>query len=434
MQAELGRHLTFMRRTLFAAILLISTAAIVLVISKRLNILHGEPSIDTLRITVSTTIQTIATVAAISIAIMFLTAQLHPLGSMRSTIASLFRSIEFGLLILCVIVTLSLGLLIIGNVESIWRSQDYMVIEIVIILGITSILLIIPVMALQVENMSIILVAQKLAHRVTYKRINNYGLVEVQEVGNSGIVHYALMTHGLDYNRVDPLRPLHELIQIPIGTRDRLLLGQLIRMLLIPIAKVHGISWSIKSSAMMNDNKLAQFALHPYRSLQKHKPLERIVVTLHILHYCVRLGRNLQTQWTGLDIGRHGLIYNVGDLIVALNEENDSGQAIELCLYAIMHISLAYSEVKPYGRIEPLNILFNVAISLVNSDKPDQAKLCVQVLGCIHERTHQLSSDRSGKQELLLFDELKEEMNRATELSQGREDWLPGRENDDPWR
>src|SRR5206468_3256900 len=79
----------------------------------------------------------------------------------------------------------------------------------------------------------------------------------------------------------------------------------------------------------------------------------RVHTTLAILHYVVKRARNLRSEWDDRDIGRHGTITALGDLVMALSGVSGSEPAVRLALFAARQTAEYYADVKPFGRIEP---------------------------------------------------------------------------------
>lgn len=279
--------------------------------------------------------------------------------------------------------------------------------------------------------MNLVSVAQRLMSKVTIKGISRYGLGDVTFTEDRlGYLSYRLRTNALDYNREDPLRPTHEVVRMAIEGSDRLLLGQLIRVVLNTVARTYGVNYFYNNNQLERKPRRVSFSI-----INRSRDARgRLKMCLHILHYVVRLSRNLKEEWGSLDVGRHAAIFNIGDLVLSLSNRKDTSQAIDLSLFAIMHIALDYSKIKPYGRVEPGNILFAVCEVLHSRGHSAQAELCAEIMGVIRERTEQLSDPRIGDRLSDLPDSMRKVIEETTQLARSNTNFLPGNTYKDPWR
>lgn len=349
-------------------------------------------------------IPTTATFGVATLAIIFLTAQISAAYGKPAVLKELYRSndiyILFGFLLLSVV----------GGYISLVLNNDLTVtilesklLDSELILAIAAVLLILPTIMSQIENLDPVILASKLAARIKPKGIVEYGLTEVTLSENKKqVLGYKLVTVGLRPHSVDPLRPMHEIIMDAVKIRDRVLFGKLFRYLIQPIATVHGAFWDSRGvKEVENDNLVLS------EQNTKYKLDERVHLTLAVMHYAVKRARNLVTEWGNLDIARHGILTGIGDLIRNLARIKGTEASIQICLYAVSKIETYYLEITPYGRVEPMNAYFKVAQDLFDSNKIQESNFCISILAWIAVHTKQLSADRSQGIEAELNDELK---------------------------
>jgi hypothetical protein len=374
-----------------------------------------------------TVIQTTGTFGAVALAAVFLTAQFSGAGR-PSVVRELYRSRDVYVLFAYSAITVLggyAGMLTRGTLASPWRDR---LLDSVIVFAGASVLLVLPALMSQIENLDQTRLAAKLAARIKPKEIIEYGLTYVRSHGKS--VAYELATVGLRPRWVDPFRPLHELIMEAVNARDRVLFGKLFRYFVSPVAKVHGVRWDYRGDEIKPPRRAGWIT--KIRSW-RHNLVEKTHVTLAIAHYSVKRARNLLTEWEGRDIGRHGIVTGIGDLIRALATAPESETAIRICLCAVFHIERFYCEVTPYGRIEPMNGFFDTSRILMESGKKTEAELCARILGWVSVHTQQFTLQRSGGIESLLGNELKLVYEEGVGFATNDRTWTPMPE-DDPWR
>jgi hypothetical protein len=375
-----------------------------------------------------TVIQTTGTFGAVALAVVFLTAQLSGAGR-PSVVRELYRSRDVYILFGYAAVTVLggyAGMLTTGSLGAPWRDR---VLDSVIVLACASVLLVLPALMSQIENLDQTRLAAKLAARIRPKDIVHYGLADVRPGPNKS-VKYELVTVGLRPRWVDPLRPLHELIMEAVSARDRVLFGKLFRYLVSPVAKVHGLKWDYRGDKTQQAK--AAGWITRLRS-KRHTLTEKTHVTLSILHYSVKRARNLLTEWEGRDIGRHGVLTGIGDLVRCLATAPDSAIAIRICLAAVFHIERFYCDIEPYGRIEPMNGFFETARLLMDSGKRTEAESCARILGWASVHTQQFAPERSAGMTSLLGEELERVYEQAANSAMSDPTWTPVMV-DDPWR
>jgi hypothetical protein len=315
------------------------------------------------------------------------------------------------------------------NPPSVGPIDDLRLVDTEFVLCLTSVLLVGPVLALQLENLNPLTLALKLADEINPHVVISYGLTEVDvSADNATVLHYRLITVGLRPSGVDPLRPVHEIVMETVRAQDRVLLAKLFRCVFKRVADVHGVRWNITGPLQQPGRRTIQGLLLPFNYSK-----ERAHVSLFLLHYLVKRARNLRQEWDMRDIGRHGALTVLSDVLTVLAPVSAAEPTIQMTIYASLHICEYYREIPPFGRIEPLTSYFQNANQLLEQGKVDQALLCAQILGWISVRTRQLEMRRlSGSYEL--EPELKKAFTKAKLSAKRSVSWYPGREEDDPWR
>ncbi len=371
-----------------------------------------------------------ANLVAIALAVALLTAQLSSSGSRPSILTELYRSREIYFLFGCGTLTVITGYVTLAMgpepIDPILYSK---LSDLVLIFSLETIVLICPALMAQLENLDPIVLAAKLNNKLTPDAIKDYGLTKVVATA-SGTISYQINIVGLRPRGIDPLRPLHELLMEAVHQRDRVLFGKLFRYLLEPIAVVHGAYWD---ELGIRDPINAPGVLRRLRG-RAYTAEDRVHVALALLHYAVKRARNLLSEWEHRDIGRHGIITCIGDLICALAANRTEGPTVRIGLYATLHISRTYADVKPYGRIEPLTTYLMAASELEKAGKDADATLCMEVLGWVSVHCEHISGGRC----LGLFESISKtlmmEFDEAQTRARADAGWLPGRPSEDPWR
>lgn len=372
-------------------------------------------------------VQTTGTFGALALAMIFLTAQLGGVGR-PSVIRELYRSNDVYILFGYSAATVLVGyiaMLTTGKMGPPWNDR---VLDSVFILAGASLLLVLPAVRSQIENLDQIRLATKLASRIKVEAVIQYGLADAYPVPGISTQDYGEL---LQAQSVDPLRPLHDLITEAVKAQDRLLFGRLFGLLLSPVAKAHGLKWDSEGprrEQLKEVGWITRFKSKEYSCKQKRD------VTTVILDYSVRRARNLLHEWRELDVGRHAILGGLSDLIRSLARIRDDTTAIKLCLYATFHIEQSYCDVVPHGH-EPMGVFFDIAQLLFDVDKKPAAKLCARILGWVSVRTKQLSSDRVGEAETKLCDDLKTVYEEAIQSAEENRNWTPLTEDsNDPWK
>lgn len=403
----------------------------------------GSPRVDAL---VANMVETTATVGGITLALIFLTAQMT-FGAIRQTlIGELYRSGEVYILALYMMISVILGYSILANFPAsleIWNFSAAQTLEItgnlvdtLLIIAVSSVLLVAPTLALQVENLDPLALADKIADRISAAAIESYGLTNVvSDARQPSGYKFELVKVGLRPRGVDPLRPIHELLMEAVRARDRVLFGKLLRHLLKRVAAVHGAPWDLSGQALPVRARPLPLMRKGARRLSNSG---RLHVTLTIVHYCVKRARNFVNEWQDsqgrpLDIGRHGILTGLGDIVLALAPVPGARGSIRICLYGALHISRVYSNVAPFGRIEPLNIFFEAACRLESAAKRAESDLCAEMLAWCSARTAQIAGERALGFAELLPARVLEHFEKSLAFSVADKHWLPGDRSEDPW-
>lgn len=419
------------RKAIFVLIILISVIYVFLTWIGKFSFFalseFSESHIDTI---LGTAIQTTGSICGVILALVFITAQLAL--NKPYVMRMLYRSIEVYILVFYFVVTLFLGY-VVFPLTSIAKDTYWVlsIINTVIIFSIASVCLVIPVLTLQLENMIPIILASKLSRRMNSRAIMDYGLTSVSLISRMPLVlNYELVTVGLNPRIEDPFRPIHEVLMEAVSARDRVLFGKLFLHFLRPIALVHQVPW--KPNLIEKAGKKRWNGIKWRR--KKYSPEEKIHTSLAILHYAVKRARNLKKEWSSRDTGRHGILRGIGNLILSLFESKDTEITIRIAIYAMFHISKEYSEIQPFGRIEPINMFFDISSKLDNVSKYQEALLCLEALAWISVRTKQISGNRSLAVEQVLNDKLYNLFALAMSKAMADVKWMPGLGEEDPWR
>jgi len=417
------------RRLIFFLILLVSSVYLILIWCRKFSLISIRSSESQIDAILGTAIQTTTSICGVILALIFLTAQLSI--NKPHVVRTLYRSVEVHILIFFFVITIFLGYTVYPLTFK-FQENVYVlkVISTVLILSIASVFLVIPVLALQIENLIPLILASKLSKKITPEAIIDYGLTSVEVLSRSPLkVNYQLITVGLNPRFEDPFRPLHEVLMDAVSAKDRVLFGKLFLHFLRPIAKVHNIDWRPNSNLNKGDKRSRLYFLSRKSSL-----IEQVHTTLAVLHYAVKRARNLKQEWELRDTGRHGIINGIATLTLKLLDRPDTEITIRIALYAVFHISKEYKDVQPYGRIEPLNSFFQIATYLDTKCKFAEAFLCTEILAWISVHTKQIATKRSLEMEDSLSHKLKRYYKSIKLKAASDEEWVPGCQTEDPWR
>ena len=324
--------------------------------------------------------QSLSSILGITIAVLFITAQISSRPRYARTITEIYANKTTFVILSLFFLAISTGIASLAFVSLIVESGDYRILSFNVLVSTISIAFLCPLTLIQIENLSPYLLAMKLAKRVKPLRIYAYQLAQVDiDQDSLGKLRYSLLVWGHDHGRDDPLGPFHEVIMGAVESRDRIQLSALVRLLLQRIARYSAVPYPAKPASTLSQtseepkwfNSLYLFAFAPV------SPVDQLRVALHLLHYIVRRAHNLRREWGNLDTVRQQFILNIGDLIQSLNLRKGTEQIIDICLFSVMHICLGYADVPRYGRLEPLRRYYQISKELAASNKCDQALLSI---------------------------------------------------------
>jgi hypothetical protein len=206
-------------------------------------------------------------------------------------------------------------------------------------------------------------------------------------------------------------------------------------LLLRLVADVFGVPYSQVPTRSRMAGKAPKLSTSAELFIRRpHRNDHAIAVTLFVMTYVVRRAQRLREEWHGLDIVRQQYILNIRDLIVALNLRKQTTDAIQICLFAVLHICLSYSKVLRYGEDEALRHYFVLLSELAVSGKREAANLCAAILAVIVQRTAQIPASLRADLEETILPELRSAYHEALANVSRDQNWLPGTADVDPWR
>lgn len=366
-----------------------------------------------------------STLGGIYIAVYFLTAQIRPLGVGNAALGVLYKELSP----YSVMLTIAMSL-----VSSLIAMVDNLPLDIKVrltaisIISVSYVVISLPLVALcQIKNLDKSFLASRVLKDFSVVAAKNYGLVSINYEGVAGaLVH--LETNGLNYERHDPLRAFHELVQQAIIEEDRLLLGKLVGALLSRSCDILGVFWQKDSTGVFDW----------YSRLTVRGYLRRIsnsdqVAVIHQLHYLVRLSRNLHNRWAGLDVGRHGIQYQLAKFLACAASQKESHVCCMAAISAIIEVSRTYSDVTPYGRVEPLNALAGSLIELERNGRTYEVSYILDGLAMIEVNTSQLEGSRGEPLRLALSSDNRSRLrSRVKNIAEGT--WPLIIDCFDPWK
>jgi hypothetical protein len=392
------------RQTITLLISLSSIAALMMVWTGAIEIFglreDSHPYVNTV---LAVLVPATATFGIAALAIVFLTAQVSAAYGKPSVLRELYRSWDIYFLFSFIISNVVGGyLLFVLNTDLPVTILKARLLDTTLITSVATTLLVLPTIMSQVENLDPLILASKLVSRITPSEIKLYGLTEVQVAVSERTVaaSYRLVTVSLRPSVVDPFRPMHEIIMDSVRSRDRVLFGKLFRYFLTPVARVHGAYWDPSTSDIVPKRARGR------KSTRLKNAADSVHVTLAVVHYSVKRARNLLREWDGLDIGRHGIVTGLCDLVRSLAPVEYADASIRICLFGVLNLERFYAGVQPYGRVEPINGYFDAANELERFGKIDAAQLCVALLGWVSVHTTHLSNSRSPNPRTVLTPEL----------------------------
>gem|GEM_PF-4806997 len=378
------------------------------------------------RLLLSEIIAAISALGGVSIAVYFLTAQIRPLGVGNAAIGVLYRDIT-PYTTLCV-VTISLIVSFVGSMPGNPPEVQSRIMAVSLISSAYVVLSLIPLCIGQLENMDKTILADKILTDFTASSAEKYGLVKILRNEPNG-VEVLLETNGLNYERHDPLRAFHELVQQAIIERDRLLLGRLLGCLFRRSCGLLHLKWPKESVDVekWDSGRLLRSRLFKIEDSKQAS-------VIHQLHYVVRLARNTHKEWPELDVGRHGAQYQLSKLITSMAQAPETYIVCMTAISALMRISETYAEVEPYGRVEPLNSLSAALRALQRHNRFHEESYLLDCIAAIMVRTRQLESERGRPLINALPTDHRERLERritCTDVVNGR--WPAILPSFDPW-
>lgn len=428
--------LQIVRRIAVSLILLGFVAATWSAASHRYSLFVASPNreeaMTAAQYLVSSLIGCLASIIAVSIAVLFITAQISGRSYAR-TLSEVYRDGTTFLVLGFYAASICGGIICLAKLTSIANTRQFWYVDLVVYLGLASVFLLLPLILVQVENINPILLASKLLRRVTTTTINRYQLSHV-DAPEGKQPSYRLLTLAPYHSAGDPLGPFHELVMAAVNSNDRVSVSLFMRLLLKRIAVMSAVPYPMTLRAQPRrvlSRVVDRFYLIANRPKIMH---DQITMMLHVLHYVIRRSMNLRMEWGDLDHTRHQYVFNIGQLIDALSLRLGTEPLIGIGLFATMHICFGYSDVPRYGRTEPLLALYELANKLEALGMADQSALCVEVLAVIAVRTPQLPSEFRSTSEGGLTPRLRAVYDASLRSAQTNETWLPGVAEKDPWR
>lgn len=334
----------------------------------------------------SESITAISALGGVSVAVYFLTAQIRPLGVGNAAIGVLYRDITpYATLIA---VTVSLIFSFVGSIPGISPQIQQRIIVVSLVSSGYVVLSLIPLCVGQLENMDKTILANKVLADFTAVSATKYGLVKIVRK-EPGDIEVQLETNGLNYERHDPLRAFHELVEQAILERDRLLLGRLLGCLFHRSCQLLYLKWPGESVDVEKWDSGRLVRSHVFKIRD-----DNLASVIHQLHYVVRLARKTHKEWPELDVGRHSVQYQLSKLITSMARVPETYLVCMTTISALMRISETYAKVKPYGRVEPLNSLGAALRALQSHGRSHEESYLLDCIAVIMVRTKQLEGDR----------------------------------------
>ena len=383
----------------------------------------------------STLVQSTASITGVTIAVLFLTAQLTARPGFVRTLVEVYADPTILILIFFLLGSFLLALALLSRVVEMTSTGDYRWIDFGILSSATAVLLLAPAVVSQIENINPHLLGVRLTRRITARRIRAYGLTNLTRDPASGEIRFRLEIWGQGYGRTDPLGAFHEVAIFAVQNRDRMLFSGLIQLLLGRIARYAGVHYPAEAGRPSNwRSKFGGIGQRLHLGLRGGQgEVECVAVALHILHYVIRRSRLVRSEWGNLDPLRQLFVRNIHDLLRALVSSRDTDKTIGIGLWAVAHVCLGYADLKPQGRNEPLRSFYSLAAELSLAGRRDVAILCARILALLVERTSQLDLDDLDQLEKLLPDEIALEYRESLAAARATQSWLPQAECPDPW-
>lgn len=87
-------------------------------------------------------------------------------------------------------------------------------------------------------------------------------------------------------------------------------------------------------------------------------------------------------------------MYSITQMIKSLACVPNCDEHIDILIFALYHVSVAYRDIRPYGRVEPLNNAFTALAELTDNSRHRQSQLLERVIGLLAAQTKQLEQAR----------------------------------------
>jgi hypothetical protein len=384
----------------------------------------------------STEVETLGSIFAITVAVLFLAAQVYTRPNYARAVTEVYRDRVTWLVLSIFVLSIVTGIVTLASVAALIVHHRYFLLDWNICLAVLSVCLLLVLTASQIANMNPYILATKLVHRISVRKIVEYNLSEVEYDKRTRAIHYKLHVYGYQHGREDPLAPFHEIVLWSVQNRDRVAMSALIRLLLSRIADAFGVPYRLTPGRVSERRRHIRdwgFRVQ-LAALRPVKYDDAIRVTLFILTYVVRRSQRLRDEWGGLDIVRQQYILNIRDLIISLIRRQRTDDGLRLCLFAVMHICLSYAKIQRYGEDEALRHYYELANRLASQNRSELAKLCVQIVALLKVRTTQIPSSFLVGLESAIHPILQFEYQSAVVNANGDQSWLPGSPETDPWR
>lgn len=363
-----------------------------------------------------------ATVGGIYTSVYFLTAQVSSNGLRGYGLPSIYRTTEVVLVLIAIASSVTLALLSLGAPREISWATAYLT-WIAAVLAVYVVSMIAPIGLIQIENLSYSMIALKLVRAVTYSHIREWSLVDLRRTPDGAVGK--LIPFQFDFYRRDPLRPVHDLVESAMVHQDHHLAGRIVSLLLARVGDEYGVAGP--------DGWLCAHSHQRIRARRRDRETsdDSLRLTLHILHYVLRLSAFRLKRIGERDRGRHAISIGCAKLVTALSSTNANSAVIRWLLFVILHTSLAYRDELPLGEQEPLTELMTAPKTLLSAGRRQEAELCVRVLAVIQVQTRQLSPERAGNVAGSVPRELR--VSYSDGLASARAGRLPGSPLVDPW-
>ncbi len=420
----------------FRLVLVGSATLLIAVLVGRVHLFTpAGTSVETLTVAcylLSSLVQGLSAILAVTITVLFLAALIYARERYARILAELYRDGTTLVVLGIYTAAIALGAISLSRVSLIVSTSAFLVLDVNLVAALAALALLVPLVLGQLEHINPYLLAAKLAKRITIRRVLEYRLSDVWRDPQSTKVNYVLHVFGYQHGRDDPLAPFHEVVLWAVQNRDRVAMSSLIRLLLRVAADALAVPYApvVKPTTLKGAQVRRRLHLLVYRPRSEE---QCVAVALFVLTYVVRRAQRLREEWGHLDIVRQQYILNILDLIRAAIWRPQGAVVAEVCLYASMHICLAYRMVLRYGEEEALRHYFILATELDAAGDPTLTLLCCEIIGLLAEQTRQIPEDLLRELEDALPDPLRAQYEAARRSATDPE-WLPGTPGRDPWR